>query len=288
MDNVVIDGVEFLQPDAKKGTDVQLTITKLSTGVHCMHNWYQDWGPNQQRLAANQFKIAARNWNAAYHGAQPLPTVYTEEWARKRIQTGLEKIGKGLVIAAFPSMVPYNKNAALLRESGFSLLGGKCYPNANYPIPQHTTMPKGNVYSRDGYPHWIHIWIKDLGGVENCGPCTYGRTTTLYGAEMPSREAPILQTGFPNCCGLRLRWSPEELKRDPYSPVADMNRYLSICQIPANQLFPKGSWQRFARYKDFKWGVNFKSSAVKKVQDCPHEFNLKKIEEWELAQPLPR
>jgi hypothetical protein len=288
-----IDGVPFQEPTGSYL--YPLAVSALAPGVHCLHNWYQDWGCNQWRQAVNQYKageVLHKN-NPRY--APAIPMQYTVDWARRRLQEALGRAGKGLVLAAFPSFMPYNKNASILREAGFTLLGGRCYPNANYPLSTHSTQPKGNIYSADGYPHWIHIWAKDLKGLEACGRMNYGQAApaVVLGAPgvlpPPQPQQPIgaLHATFPTCCGLRLRWTAADLKPDPYAPQNNFNKYLAVCQLPAEQKFPKG-WKRFALYKDFKWGVNFDSEHVKGVQKCPHEFDLQKIEAWEMAQPLPK
>lgn len=277
-----VDDVQFQEP-----TGIYLYplgLTQIAPGVHCLHNWYQDWGPNQQRLAAHTYLKQKPGWNIWYYGKQPLPIRYTTDWARNRIQEGLAKIGKGLVFAAMPSYSPYAKNAALLKsEFGFKLLGGKCYPNPGYAMSNAAYRHENfkSIYCPDGYQHWIHLWVKDLKGLDSCGAFTYGRP--VPGAVQPADHAV-----FPNCCGLRLRWSAQDLKLNAFGGT-DMNAWLAPCQIPTGEKFPRDKgWKRFALYKDFKWGINFDSPHVKGVQDCPHEFDLKKIEEWELAQPLPK
>ena len=142
-------------------------------------------------------------------------------------------------------------------------------------------MPEGSPYSADRYPHWIHVWVKDLKGLSECGPSTYGRAT---GPAIPATDI----VPFPICCGLKLRWSTEVLKSNPYEPTTNQNKYLALCQIPASEKFPaKLGWRRFALYKDYKWGINFDSPHVHGAQKCPHVFDLAKIEAWEMAQPLP-
>lgn len=287
---LMVDGVPFLEPTGQ--TLMPLQISPLSQGVHCLHSWWQDWGPNQQRLAVHNYKHmeALHKNRSELYRMPPPPTLYSRAWAQKRLEDALTKIGQGLVIAAFPSFVPYNKYAALLLENGFSLLDGRCYPNANYSFSGYSTGIKGGIYSPDAYPHWIHLWLKDLKGLENCGELTFGLPATPNGPVTVPVPNPVPRpqvVGFPNCCGLRLRWTPGEIKSDPYGS-GNSNRHLAICQIPADQKFPsKTGWKRFALYKDFKWGVNFDSPTVKGVQKCTHVFDLAKIEAWELAQPLP-
>lgn len=295
-----ISAVKMLEPPAQP-----LAVTSLAPGVRCLHGWHQDWGRNQQREALHNYEGAVRNLARNYPNGSPygpviVPYAFTEKWARTRIDEALTRIGKGLVIAAFPNFRPYNKNAALLREYGFRLLGGKCYPNATYPMAQYTGV-KGGIYNPDGYQHWIHIWVKDLGGLENCGASIYGLLPQAAinqgapgvlagnaGAPAPAAVRAVNQEiGWPNCCGLRYRLTTLPLAPGAYAPANDPNKWLSICQLPADQKFPKG-WRRFALYKDFKWGINFTSPAVQGVQDCPHEFDLARIEAWELEQPLQK
>jgi hypothetical protein len=287
------DGVEFREPAGDQLCPVLLA--KLSEGVQVLQHWYQDWGPSWYRTALRTYRqsLGYYKMNAKNYPEPPLPLAYTPDWARRRIDEALARVGKGLCIAAFPSYAPYNKNAALLIERGFRLLGHRCYPNANYPIVSYSTLPKGSIYSPDGYPHWIHIWVKDLGGLERCGPLTYGVAAQPAPVAVPAPVvAPAVQprmeiTGFPYCCGLKTRWTSAELKADPYAPHANFNRYLAVCQIPADKKFT-GGFRRFALYKDFKWGVNFDSPHVKGVQKCPHEFDLARIEKWEAEQPQPK
>lgn len=290
---LAIDDVNFVEPTAL--TLQPLQISALSQGVHCLHGWWQDWGPAAHRMAANSYKFqeSQHRLNPTYNRMPSPPIFYDKAWAQRRLDTALAAVARGLIIAAFPSFPPYNKNAALLLENGFSLLGDRCYPNANYSFSGYSTGVKGGVYSQDGYPHWLHLWIKDLKGLESCGELTFGLPPA---AVMPAGNTPEGQTvpkrpevmGFPNCCGLRLRWTPDDLKADPYNS-GNANRYLSVCQIPSDHKFPsKLGWKRFALYKDFKWGINFESVHVKGVQKCPHVFDLAKIEAWELAQPLPK
>src|SRR6267378_1751278 len=232
---MIIDGVEFQEPVGAQLMPLQ--ITQLAAGVHCLHGWYQDWGPSQWRIGVQNYKLGLTSYkrNPGYYSLPPTPVAYTVDWARRRIQEGLEGIGRGLVLAAFPSFAPYNKNAALLREVGFGLLGGRCYPNVNYPVAQHLTLPKGCIYSPDRYPHWIHIWIKDLGGLESCGESLYGRTPS--GPNAAGQASPEYAV-FPNCCGLRVCWSPQDPKPNPYQPAVQPRQYLAVCQIPSAQKFP--------------------------------------------------
>lgn len=278
---LIVDGVEFREATANP---LALLMPKLSPGVHCLTGWFQNWGRDYLRLAAHTYKaqlIQHKN-GPAYHPEPPKPFYYDKAWALSRIDKALSEISKGLVLAVFPTFAPYNKNASLLLERGFRLLGSRCYPNANYPISGYSTLPKNSIYSQDGYPHWIHVWSKDLGGLENCGEST----PALAYPSMTYKEPPEL-VPFHNCCGLKMRWTTGALKPDPYNPAFDFQKYLAICQLPATQKFDKG-FKRFALYKDFKWGINLDSPFVKGVQKCPHEFDLDKIEKWELEQPLPK
>jgi hypothetical protein len=293
--DLVVDGVEFqsaLTAGLNGGPLSPLSITKLSEGVQALVSWGQDWGPSQHRQAAHNYKVQLAAYeiqkkaNSPYAHVPQKPFAYTAQWARRRIEEALGRVGKGLVVAAFPSFAPYNKNAALLKEYGFRLLGGKCYPNANYSFLQYSTLPAGSIYSADRYPHWIHVWVKDLKGLDSCAEATYARALDPALTGQAQKYLPLDYTVFPSCCGLRLRWTPNALKMDDFAPQHDQNKYLAICQIPADQKFPKG-WRRFALYRDFKWGVNFWSDQLTGVQDCPHEFDLQKIEAWEMAQPAP-
>lgn len=258
-------------------TEVPLGIYNLAPHVRIITSWVCDWGPQQERQALWQ-----RQYQLAYNKRYPnsyntnIPVIlYTKQWMIERIEKALTTIGKGLVLAAFPTYAPYNKSAALLMNLGFKLLEGKCYPNPGYARTV-TYMTKPTIYAPDGYPHWIHIWVKNLGGVEKCGPPD----------KVPEGSTQHF-AGFPGCCGLRVRWETSPIPMNPYSPQVDFNNWVSVCSLPAAQKFPKG-WRRFALYEDYKWGVNFTHPSVKAVQECPHEYDLAKIEAWELEQPLPQ
>lgn len=265
------DGIEYVDVDPKSAP---ISVTKIADGVSCLcgfglafgeANWRRQLRSRKQQEAYNQ-KMRVNYYNLSH----PLSR-YSTEWARERITNALTVAGKGLVMAATPSAGPYNKHAALLKELGFRLLGGKCYPNPGYTYTAGTK----SIFSPDGYAHWIHLWAKNLGGLEKTGPNTQPRYRGDQNEE-------LYWGSFPNCCGLRLRWTAKDVPYDPRTcSDGDANKWLSVCAIPTTEKFPKG-WKRFALYKDFKWGVNLSHPSVKGVQDCPHVFDLDAIEKWEL------
>jgi hypothetical protein len=248
-----------------------LTRAPLCDGVTLIGGFNLDFGDSAIRVAAKNYLAAYKSYKdvLAMYGpghayAPPVPYAYTQEMIESALDKVLDGL-KGLVIATTPSWLAQYRQACLLKARGFELLNGMCYPNCNYPVAKYTNREDvqgchpGNP---DGYSHWIHIWIKDLGGVENCGE--------LLGVKGATDLQKSSYAWSLNCCGALYQYGTAVREGHPKNKLA-------IAQCRRGVRMAEG-WKRFASYADYKFGHNFELVGGR---PCPHKFDLSEFDGWD-------
>lgn len=282
LNQIVVDGEVY-----QKGFVADYQINPLAPNLNVLTGLAYSFGGAATRQMIATYKLSLQRYKEAQAngGIHPtlkvkipykpyIPAIVTVEVVAEAITEKLAKIGKGLVLATTPTTPGYADHGALLKSLGFRLVAGKCYRNAGYRGSGYdspsSSLPKGFMPANDYYNHWIHLWALDLGGVEELGEPII--PTNQLGVDSLGKKFDYrARMSFPSCCGVR--WRVGSFKEIPEAST----NYLQVAILPASEMFPKG-WKRFAKYKDYKVGINWTHPSMTTVQDCPHNFDIKLFE----------
>jgi hypothetical protein len=184
----------------------------------------------------------------------------SQSFQEKALDATLADLKDCVVLSTTPSYYSQFQAGCLLKQRGFQLLEGLCYKHPGYsPVSSY---PKEHPGIPDRYLHWEHIWWKVIGQPTEIG--------------LPNKTDPGQRVSVNNC-GVDVVMGLEGIKAHDSNARKNI---LTVAFLPRGVLFPKG-WKPFFSAQDYKLGVNFDSDALKNVQKCPHQFDLKIFNGWE-------